>query len=91
MHDWKLYLLIFTQAISQPLNNIVQIVLENASEPFDVSEVVTVQNELLAPQILSLAKTKSSFQVWVNSYMFYVTLSRILHNVSNTINENVIL
>lgn len=58
--------ILFYQAVSEPLNNIVQIVLENASEPFDVTEVVTVQQELLVLQILSLASSKSVFPVRAN-------------------------
>ena len=54
----------FHQAVSEPLKNIVQIVLENAYESFEVSEVVTsVQQERLVPQILSLANARSSFHV----------------------------
>jgi len=58
--------------VSQPLNNIVQIVLENASEPFNVTEVVTVQRELLVLQILNLAISKSPFPVRVNYHKRYL-------------------
>lgn len=43
-----------------------QIVLENAIESFDVTEVVTVQQELLVLQILNLASSKSLFPVRIN-------------------------
>lgn len=49
--------------------------LENASEPLSITEVVTVQQELLLPEILSLAKTKSLLPVSKN----YLNVLIFLH------------
>nr|WJN62148.1 fatty acid synthase 1 [Rhopalosiphum padi] len=60
---------VLDEAIDEPLKNIVQIVLENAYEPFDVSEVVTSsQQELLVPKILSLINAKSPFHINAQVY-----------------------
>lgn len=59
----------FYQAVSQPLNYIVQIVLENAHGPIDVTEVVTGQRELLILQILTAAATKYPFPVRIVVYV----------------------
>ncbi|VVC46315.1 Hypothetical protein CINCED_3A018656 [Cinara cedri] len=56
------------QAVSEPLNYIVQVVLENACGPFDVTEVVTAQRELLVSQILTLASAKYPFPINANVY-----------------------
>jgi len=68
--------------VSKPLNYIVQIVLENASEPFNVTEVVTVQQELLVLQILNLAIAKSPFPVRVNYHKRYLYRVNKNHRVS---------
>ncbi|XP_022181593.1 fatty acid synthase-like [Myzus persicae] len=60
---------VLEEPVSEPLKNIVQIVLENAYESFDVSEVVTsVQQELLVPQILNLVNAHTSFHINANVY-----------------------
>ncbi|XP_025202473.1 fatty acid synthase-like [Melanaphis sacchari] len=57
------------EVVDEPLKNIVQIVLENAYEPFEVSEVLTSsQQEHLVPKILSLINAKSSF--YINAHVY---------------------
>ncbi|XP_050421854.1 fatty acid synthase-like [Adelges cooleyi] len=56
------------EAISEPLNLIVQIVLDNANGPLAVAEAVTVQHELLILQVLNLIGSRSSAPV---SYSVY--------------------
>lgn len=60
---------ILDEPVDEPLKNIVQIVLENAYESFNVSEVLTSsQQELLVPKILSLINAKSLFHINAQVY-----------------------